>query len=419
MTTRLPPPGPPPPLHVASASFYIAEVRHRVNEVGAELARLRKKFASVTRAQGQYAVVLQEVRALEGVLADYNLAFDKLRTSLDPAKLHLYHQQLQARNAEEARVVEDLVRNRQRLERKAAAWAEERARAGAAAEDGARRYLDPSRYQLYQELQQQHQLLEAEARAQRNEDEDEEEEEERHFRALEARLRQLERERRYLKEEGAIAMLRESNPRQAQAWLLAKVKEENLRAAEVEARCQRLREELAQTKAAGGRGGRTEAQHRLQELDDLLRQARQEQHEAQQAVDTLVEFLEEGRRRKEEEVEEINPRHDDYTRMELQAERTRRLQELEKLSQVDERITVELGNLRRKAEVLRQEMDGWGAVQEWVGQQREGGPVAGKDEGCGALKAECLGLVARLNALHCERVAEQQQQQQQQRRVVG
>lgn len=227
MTTRLPPPGPPPPPLHASASYHIADVRHRVNEVGAELARLRKKSASITRAQGQartyqarYAVVLADVRALEGVLADYNLAFDKLRTSLDPAELHLYHQQIQARNAEERRVLEDMQRHRQQLEREAAAWAEERAQAGAAAEDGARRYLDPSRYQLYQELLQQRQLLEAEAHAQRNEDEGEEEEE-RHFHALEARLRQLERERRYLKEEGAIVMLLKSHPKQAQARLLA------------------------------------------------------------------------------------------------------------------------------------------------------------------------------------------------------
>lgn len=49
----------------------------------------------------KYEGLLKEVRNLEGTLADYNLAMDKLRTSTDPEEVRGYHRQVREGGADD------------------------------------------------------------------------------------------------------------------------------------------------------------------------------------------------------------------------------------------------------------------------------------------------------------------------------
>ena len=59
---------------------------------------------------------LPQVRNLEGELADYNLAMDKARTSVDPAEVARFQAQLAAHNKESERQIDQIFVERQERE---------------------------------------------------------------------------------------------------------------------------------------------------------------------------------------------------------------------------------------------------------------------------------------------------------------
>ena len=60
---------------------------------------------------------IQPVRGMEGNLADYNLAMDKLRTSTDPEEVVAYQKQLQVRNRNEAGEIDKVFITKQQQEK--------------------------------------------------------------------------------------------------------------------------------------------------------------------------------------------------------------------------------------------------------------------------------------------------------------
>ena len=79
---------------VQDSTYFVGVLRGKVNAITEEIARLQKESEEHQREQGQAASMQRkaedldgEVRKLEGTLADYNIAMDKLRQGTDPEEL--------------------------------------------------------------------------------------------------------------------------------------------------------------------------------------------------------------------------------------------------------------------------------------------------------------------------------------------
>ena len=403
----------------------------RLKEENEALLRAKTKTNSY---QQRLKALLSEVHTLEAVQADHNLALDKLRTSIDPVQLRLYLKNLQAQNTEAVRVVNEHVLQRQHLEQEAERLVEERSKAAQTEGERIKQYVDAETYELYQELIQQKEMMEGEVRRQEDElakvyqekgEQQQQQQEEKEtqgqqqyqqqYQALQVELRRLESMRRYLEEEEMpLVSLWRKEPEEAEARLLAKVKENRQRTEEVEVQCRVLRE--------GGRGGGGGG------LEAAVERARQELQEAQEEVELLVVYLRGSSnnsssdetkkgKSKEQARDDLNPdafsneeeeEGGEEVRIELLKERTKRLQELEKLRTMEEKIVGEIKGLNQKADSLKEEMSAWASrLSDGEGEVGDGGG-GGEERGGGegeerrVLKEECLELVGRLNALLCE-----------------
>lgn len=90
---------------VQDASFFIGVLRSKMNEILAEIGSLRaeiERHEKDVSQQGQlertYETLLQEVKTLEGTLADHNLAVDKARTTAAPGEVAKYLSDLEDQN---------------------------------------------------------------------------------------------------------------------------------------------------------------------------------------------------------------------------------------------------------------------------------------------------------------------------------
>lgn len=90
---------------VQDGSFFVGVLRSKMNDIRAEISRLRaemEQHEKDTSQQGHlertYETLLQEVKGLEGTLADYNLAVDKARTTADPGEVGKYLHDLEDQN---------------------------------------------------------------------------------------------------------------------------------------------------------------------------------------------------------------------------------------------------------------------------------------------------------------------------------
>ncbi len=70
-------------------SYYLSELRSKMAEIGREIKVLTDESAKLTRdsqvfasLERRYEERVTEVRQLEGQLADFNLAFDKVRAAV-------------------------------------------------------------------------------------------------------------------------------------------------------------------------------------------------------------------------------------------------------------------------------------------------------------------------------------------------
>ena len=81
-----------PTRQIADKSYWQAELRNRLAAISSEMDTMQREQTTITKENAaynqlerRYELVMREVRGLEGELADYNLALDKLRnhTTLD------------------------------------------------------------------------------------------------------------------------------------------------------------------------------------------------------------------------------------------------------------------------------------------------------------------------------------------------
>lgn len=84
-----------PKRQIYDKSYYMSELRKRCGDLAAEVTRMNKEINDIREdnqvyntLEKRYDSLVKTVRALEGDLADYNLATDKQRTSTPPEEVH-------------------------------------------------------------------------------------------------------------------------------------------------------------------------------------------------------------------------------------------------------------------------------------------------------------------------------------------
>ncbi|KAF4664361.1 hypothetical protein FOL46_004290 [Perkinsus olseni] len=91
---------------VLDKSYYKAQLRNKINSLSSEIAQFNKEMARIAEEsqsyrqyQRRYQSLLDEVKGLEGELADYNLALDKQRISIRPEDLERQYLEIKEKNA--------------------------------------------------------------------------------------------------------------------------------------------------------------------------------------------------------------------------------------------------------------------------------------------------------------------------------
>jgi len=115
-----------PGRQVADRTYYTAEIRNKLQEITQEIQALRTESAkreadSTLHAQleKRYEESAREVRGLEGDLADFNLALDKLRTHADLSDIQQLHALMRQRNQQERARVDQLFLRRAAVDKQA------------------------------------------------------------------------------------------------------------------------------------------------------------------------------------------------------------------------------------------------------------------------------------------------------------
>jgi len=104
-----------PSRQIADKSYWLKILRDKVTEISAEIKNMQQEALkhqsdnqSQTQMERRYEETIKEVRSLEGKLADFNLALDKLRTNTDITEIKDTHDQLRFDNERDRRQIDAL-----------------------------------------------------------------------------------------------------------------------------------------------------------------------------------------------------------------------------------------------------------------------------------------------------------------------
>uniref|UniRef100_K3WFZ0 Uncharacterized protein n=1 Tax=Globisporangium ultimum (strain ATCC 200006 / CBS 805.95 / DAOM BR144) TaxID=431595 RepID=K3WFZ0_GLOUD len=229
-----------PGRQVQDASFFMGKLHSKTAEITSEIEKLRKEIEQDAKDKTQYAqlerkyeTLAYEVRDLEGQLADYNLAMDKLRSATDPQEIRQVQEQLHHRNGKEAEEVDRIFILRQEQEKAVRRMEDEMNEIHMKHQDKINQ-LVPQKLQRYKEMLEEHHQTEVEIEARSQELEmlmhaiHQKEAElssnryREEYEQLEKQARRLQRERDNIQEDARTALM---DPNEASALLLAKVKD--------------------------------------------------------------------------------------------------------------------------------------------------------------------------------------------------
>lgn len=108
---------------IADKSYYLTELNRKLNDITRELDSMRNEMEQIGQDNNLYAQLerkyelhMKEVRTLEGQLADFNLAFDKLRTNTNVDEIRDMYQHLKQRNEHEKNIVDSIFLKSQQQE---------------------------------------------------------------------------------------------------------------------------------------------------------------------------------------------------------------------------------------------------------------------------------------------------------------
>ena len=104
-----------PTRQIADKSYWQAELRNRLAALSTEMDSMQREQAAIaqensayTQLERRYEVVMRDVRGLEGELADYNLALDKLRNHTTLDELQQMHERVRLHVADMKAETDDI-----------------------------------------------------------------------------------------------------------------------------------------------------------------------------------------------------------------------------------------------------------------------------------------------------------------------
>jgi len=396
-----------PGRQVQDTSYYVAVLRSKLTEIATEISNLKREInqhntdsSQYSSLERKYEELLKEVRHLEGTLADYNLAMDKMRMHTDPSEVEAYQKQLAAKNRRDAGEIDQIFLRKQGREKTIADLEREIDTIHRENEEKINK-LEPAKLSQYTDLlgraqqlqnrahEQQEQLDQALSQVQEHEAEMREQGYREEYKELEKQLMRLKKEHDNLLEEQEIANM---DPREANARVLAKVKEDNRRIAELDQKGRALSEEIARQRRQlqdlssdisnkeGGDSNKTKYE-RLSQRDAEMTAFISKFDETKQAIvedtmktqDTIVALLEHisqgldaehnmpsadklEEMKEEAKFKEKQLETSQMTMARLRQEKEKRLQEMEKINTLDEKIAEELRSLNDKMDSMRKEV---------------------------------------------------------------
>ena len=92
-------------------------IRTEIDRLNAETSRMEREGVEERELQRGHADLLENVKGLEGTLADFNIAFEKYRDGTDPDKISDYQRQLAAKNKIFAEEVDQVFLTKTQYER--------------------------------------------------------------------------------------------------------------------------------------------------------------------------------------------------------------------------------------------------------------------------------------------------------------
>lgn len=109
---------------IADKTYYLTDLNKKLNDILRELDAMRFEMERMgsdnqlyAQLERKYEVHMKEVRVLEGQLADFNLAFDKLRTNTNIQEIQEMYAHLKERNEREKRSVDEIFLKAQHQEK--------------------------------------------------------------------------------------------------------------------------------------------------------------------------------------------------------------------------------------------------------------------------------------------------------------
>jgi len=393
---------------VQDSTYFVGVLRGKVNGITEEIAKLQKEIDEHNRDQSQAASMQRkaeeldsEVRKLEGTLADYNIAMDKMRQGTDPADLTRYIREYESKNKAFGNEIDRIFLQVKQEEQQYQA-VEQQIEAVYQGNQAKINAMDSGKLSRYQELvhsnlqlqeRYQQQVNQADAvrdqiamlQAQReantfNAD----------YRLLEEQALKLQKVLQGLEEELEVSKL---EPDEMQKRMLAKVRADNAQAQGVDERVRVLAEECRKAELTSeelsaelsdrAQGGNSEKDKyeklyaRDREMSEFIEQFESSKQElgtetgdTQARIVALLEHISQGldaeqsmpdqeafaKNREDATFKERQLESSKSTMERLSSQREQRQLELEKVANLDEKIKVELGSLTGKMEAMRSEM---------------------------------------------------------------
>ncbi|GMH77967.1 hypothetical protein TL16_g10678 [Triparma laevis f. inornata] len=406
-----------PGRQVQDSSFYIGLLNGKITDITKEIRKIKADMDTMQRDAGQYnqlerkyESLLKEVRNLEGTLADYNLAMDKLRTSTDPQEVTAYQANLEARNRNEAAEIDKVFLMKEQRNQGTQELEMQIGQVHQQAEAKIKQ-LEPAKLREYEELIQRSQGLHQEGQMR-----EQELDKMRHkiheleaivrgsgmreeYNAEERKVQRLRKDVAVLEEDMGIAQM---DPKDAHARLLDKVKEDNRKTTELESRCKEIDAEMRkckrqhqelQTDLEDREKGNVnkndshkyellfqrdaEMSEFLQNYDSQRDETLKDQEATKQTIVALLEHISSGIGSSEEmpSAERLEEMKDEVsfktkqletsqqTMARLQQQRAKRIQEMQKINTLDQKIGIELEQLNGKMVSMKDEMKGFEDIE--------------------------------------------------------
>jgi len=385
-----------PGRQIADKSYYMGELRRKCEEMTAEINKMNteteqhnKDNQTYTQMERKYESLIKEVRKLQGDLADYNLIVDKSRTKTDPQEIALVYQQLKARNDAERRRVDEVFSERHEKEQDIKQVEQEIAQVQSVAEEKLNMLSQQQRMD-YAQLQDDYSRLEADIQQKQTtydnlcrqvakyEQELQQEPNKQRMNSLLEQRQQLMVRKRELDASLSKPVLSEAEQKDQ---LLQQVKDDNAHTAtfvrnigDAEKRIAQIQKDLDAFESGGGaESDEVNKYKKLQEKDQEMTEfierfpeANKRENEAVQATQRRIVALmehvskqlgrssqvptKEGFQDLQGEVayKQRNLENSQSTAERLQQESEMRKQELEKIENLDTKITKELASLQER-----------------------------------------------------------------------